>query len=1390
MENNMNELLLRQIKKHFGSLDNLPVELKDIIQDIDNTYQDFEDKAQLLQNSIEACNQAEEALKNEQYLMTTLMNNIPDHIYFKDAKSRFTRISNAHALSFGLTDPEQVIGKTDFDFFSEEHARQAYEDEQKIIRTGQPISLEEKQTWTNRPDTWVSTTKMPLRDKNDKIIGTFGISKDITVQKKTEEALSNERALFRTVIDLIPDAVYVKDMKGRKILANPKEVQLAGKNSENEIIGKTDFDLYPDSEAKRGQAEDQLVLQTGKPILDIEGTLIDRKGKLHYLLGAKVALRDMHGKITGVVGVTHDISARKHAEEKLTESEGNFRTFFESIDDLIFITDLQGVILYVNNATSRKLGYTMDELLNKHILDMRPDSKRAEAEQIFEEMYAGKRDACHLPVEKKDGTSVPVETRVWFGKWDGIDAIFRLSKDLTKEQESLIKFNKIFDNNPALMVISSFPEEIFTEVNQAFISKTGYSRNEIIGKSAAQLNLIIQPEKQNKIIDELAQTGIVYNYELKFKTKSGDILDVLFSSEIIESQDKMYILMVMIDITESKKLEEEIKLQNDFYNIASKLSERLIQTNSDHLDIEINRSLEILGIFNHVDRANIFELDSVRGEISNTFEWCASGVESHMDNLQHISLSFIPRWKEVFFKNEHIYIESVSNLPDELKLEKEIFEQQGIQSLLAVPMFYGTSLIGFVSFDSVVDKKHWNEQVIILLKIYVSILGGVIYKKKTEAALIQAKIEADLGNKAKSEFLANMSHEIRTPLNGVIGFTELLQKTPLNAIQRQYTENVSTSGLALLGIINDILDFSKIEAGKMELDCIKTDIIELVEQASDIIKYHASQKGLELLLNIPHNMPRFAVLDPIRLKQILVNLLSNAVKFTHSGEIELKVIFTKKDEIKGNFSFSVQDTGIGINDEQQKRLFKAFTQADSSTTRKFGGSGLGLTISNMLAEKMGSKIEIISEPGKGSNFFFTIETEYEEGEKLHDGSLKDLHRIMVIDDNANNRMILEHTFHNWGIEYVGVDNGLSALNVIEHSKPFDVIIVDYHMPYLNGIDTIRMIREKLKLSPEILPIILLHSSSDDIELYEDCKKLGVKFNLTKPVKSKELLHYLKNIHSKPISEEKERESILKRDTFEITNNGSMVILVAEDVVLNMILVTTIITQMFPNMTILEAKNGKEAFDITVANNPDLILMDVQMPEMDGVESTIAIRNYEKNKSKRIPIIALTAEVIKGEKEKCMEAGMDDFLTKPIEQNALREVLGKYLISLQSKSDDAQKMDNQNNEELHFDRIELMKSIGNSQTVYKELIEAIPQQFSDDIAWLENSIIEKNMGDAKKAVHSIKGVSLGMYFNQMGKLALELEMSIVNNALERLDEQFNALICEWEQIQTILKNLKL
>jgi signal transduction histidine kinase/DNA-binding response OmpR family regulator len=876
---------------------------------------------------------------------------------------------------------------------------------------------------------------------------------------------------------------------------------------------------------------------------------------------------------------------------------------------------------------------------------------------------------------------------------------------------------------------------------------------------------------------------------LKVKTKTGEIMIGLFSGEIIENQGKKYFLTVMVDVTESKNLEREIQHQNSFYNVIAMISEKLIQADSEKLDFEISQSLETIGSFSEVDRSNIYQLDTDNDLIYNTYKWNKGEIPSKIENIPGIPFSFIPMWKEKFLRNEHIYIESIIDLPDERRHERDFFVSMGIQSLVTVPMYYGASLIGFVAFDSVIGKKRWNEQTITLLKIYANILAGVINKKKVEATLLKAKVEADIASKFKSEFLANMSHEIRTPLNGVIGFTDLLLRTPLNKIQQQYTENVNTSGHSLLGIINDILDFSKIEAGKMELDFIKTDLIELAEQSCDIIKYHTSLKGIEFLLNIQPGLPRFAVTDPQRLKQILINLLSNAVKFTQKGEVELKLLFVEKDDKKGYFKFSVRDTGIGIKPEQQIRLFKAFAQADSSTTRKFGGTGLGLTISNMLAEKLGSKIEIRSDFGKGSDFFFTLEAEYEFGEKPVHGSLADIKRVLVIDDNDNNRMILEHTFTNLGIGFVGINNGHSAIKIIEESGTFDVIIVDYHMPFLNGLETVRIIREKLGLIPERQPVILLHSSSDDIKIYEECKKLGVKYNLIKPVKSNELLYYLQNIHDGTILETRDVETILAAEDEEFPGDLRPVILIAEDVLMNMMLAKTFIKQIIPGAVILEARNGIEAVEIAKKRLPDLIFMDVQMPEMGGIEATIHLRNYEQQTGVRMPIVALTAGAIKEEKEKCLSAGMDCFLTKPIETKALQIILRQFLIRSDNQETEIQHETANNENIVHFDRNQLMENINHNQTLFIELIEMTPEQFSGDIALLKNSIYNNDIEKIRKAAHAIKGVSLGMCFNHLAELAKWIELDSEKDTPMKIKARFNELVAEWELIKEIIRKLE-
>ena len=602
------------------------------------------------------------------------------------------------------------------------------------------------------------------------------------------------------------------------------------------------------------------------------------------------------------------------------------------------------------------------------------------------------------------------------------------------------------------------------------------------------------------------------------------------------------------------------------------------------------------------------------------------------------------------------------------------FQTEGnLSKELAVQRRMDTLISGKNVFDWILKRKDGTEfwATVSLSKmnlnnepVLFATWADITEKKKAEQELLMAVDAANAANKAKSEFLANMSHEIRTPLNGVIGFTDLLKNTPLSSEQEQYVKNANASGHTLLGIINDILDFSKIEAGMMNLEISKTDMIELLGRSVDLIKYVATKKDLEILLDIDPEMPRFAEVDTVRLKQILANLLGNAVKFTEKGEVELKLQYEKLDENTGRLKFFVRDTGIGISPEQKDKLFKAFSQADSSTTRKFGGTGLGLIISEMLARQMGGKIEIESTLDQGTTFYFDIIAKTEQGEKVDKSVIEFIKRCFVIDDNADNRMILEHIIANWGIECVSCDNGYTAVEIIESSNPFDVIICDYHMPQIDGLETIKLISERLKLMPDKQPIILLHSSSDSADLHKKCDDLGIRFRLTKPVKSDELYSYLCSVNT-PVPQPKSEENVVgKASTMKHEIVGPVSILVAEDNEFNMLLIKTILTKAIPTANIIEAKNGKEAVMLWVLEQPDLILMDMQMPEMSGIEATIMIREKE-DENQHTPIIALTAGALIEEKEKCFSAGMDDFLTKPIEPQKLNESIAKIFNSTQN-----------------------------------------------------------------------------------------------------------------------------
>jgi PAS domain S-box-containing protein len=656
-----------------------------------------------------------------------------------------------------------------------------------------------------------------------------------------------------------------------------------------------------------------------------------------------------------------------------------------------------------------------------------------------------------------------------------------------------------------------------------------------------------------------------------------------------------------------------------------------------------------------------------------------------------------------------------------------------------------------------------------------SISRDITERKKAEVDLQNSKELAEAASVAKSDFLSNMSHEIRTPLNGVIGFTELLRSTPLNKTQKEYLENAIVSANSLLGVISDILDFSKIEAGKLDLELVKTDMVQLMESATDIIKVHAASKKIELLLSIQPDMPRFALVDPIRLKQILVNLMSNAVKFTHTGEVELNLSFEKKDEKTGLFTLAVRDTGIGVKYLDRDKLFKAFSQADTSTTRRYGGTGLGLIISNSLAHKMGSSIQFESEYGKGSKFFFKIEASYENAEEVNLKHSKLIKRVLVIDDNTNNRMILEHTFKYWGIDFVGCDGGLAAIEVLNTAERFDLIIVDYHMPDIDGIETIKRIRQDSRFSVEKQAVIMLHSSSDDIAIHDAARDLNIQFSLTKPVKSDELYRLIQNIEFHPeVDNELSNQQTLNVVDVSSQLDSEIKILIAEDNKMNMIVISKMLRNILPNVALFEADNGEEA--LIALNNvvPDLILMDVQMPVMDGVEATKKIRSNADHPAAKVLIVALTAGVSKEEKENCYNVGMNYFLSKPIDKDLLYEMIVKYLdgtITLNEAS-----VKDESIGIIHFDRDKMNSKFGNDAVVLKNLLAESVIEFSKYIEEIQQAILVDGKLQIKTTAHTLKGSAYNMEFVQLGNLAFEVEKNVENpDALKVLA---TSLVAEW------------
>ena len=1024
-------------------------------------------------------------------------------------------------------------------------------------------------------------------------------------QRNLLQVISHGKKEWETIFDSFSDLIFVTDTEGMIFRCNHAVIDRLNTRYVN-VIGK------PISEI--------LTLREQGGIEDFAG---DPKGFLWLsrLYDVSTIPIEVEGAERRNLFVLRDITRRKQAEAALEKSETLFRALFDLSPDAVVVIDphdpnISWPIIDCNMVACVMNGYQREELIG-HSIDILNLASGTSDERTA---YLNRlREAGNFKLEthhrRKNGEVFPVEVSTTIIKIGERELVIGIDRDITERkrvEDELRKSQEKFERIVVTMqdIIYSVDAETreFSYLSPAFERLLGYSVEDIRGMGGRQAFLAqvitggMFTQQENTFEQLLSQKTDVPSWEEWWRCKDGTLICLEDRSmPIYEDGHLVGTQGILHDVTERKQAEVELLHEKQFLETLNKTSP-----------------------------VAIVVLDTQENIVS-----CNPAFEKLYDYTS----------EEITGKNLDSLVATQESMA-----QANLYTQQAMTGLV-----HGLGKRRRKNGELVSVEFHGVPVIVDGERI-----GALaIYHDITE--LDKARKEAEEANRAKSEFLANMSHEIRTPMNGVIGMLELALDTPLTSEQRDYLETSLQSAEALLTLLNDILDFSKIEAGRLELEAINFSLRNAVEDVAYTLAKRAQDKGLEMACLIDPDLTSDLQGDPGRLRQILVNLVGNAIKFTHNGEIVIRAEPIDETNTDVMIHFSVQDTGVGIPYERQNVIFDRFTQADGSTTRKYGGTGLGLTISRQLVEKMGGRIGVESTPGVGSTFWFDIKFKKQPREKRVTAPLTlgpvnlTQARILVVDDNQTNRIVLQKNVEALGSRVEVVPSGAKALELLRNAHragdPYHVVLLDMQMPGMDGEQTTRAIKSDPAMKETQIIILTSMGQRGDAARLE---ALGCSAYLLKPVKQQMLFDAIIAVLSRV---EDRATSLVTRHVLSEQRKLGLRLLLAEDNPINQKLAVVLLQKAGYSVDAVET--GAEAFEKVRVNPYNAVLMDVQMPDMDGFEATQRIRDWEKNRDQHIPIIAMTAHAMQGDRERCLEAGMDDYITKPLEPRVLFSVLDRW-----------------------------------------------------------------------------------------------------------------------------------